>query len=104
MLAAGFISLTLLIWFKTSAFVEYMRLFRMDWLFHIKAYLGMDTTLSYPEFLKEFYDSFITRLLSCPVCTGTWLGLLLSTVIGFASMPLTTFLGLWGYLLISKLL
>ena len=99
-----FIALALTIWFKTNAFVEYMELFKLERFFHIKEYVEMSSDLSYPEFLKEYFNSFITRLLSCPICTSVWLGFFVSVFAGLLAFPIVTFFGLSLHLLISKLL
>jgi len=68
----------LIVWFHTEAFIEYSKVFRLHRLFKIdefeKAYEN-DFTLEYIPWLKTRYDSFFTRLISCPWCVGFWLTL-----------------------------
>jgi len=97
------ITLALIIWFKTSAFVEYMRLFRLGQFFKVNEYHELSNELSYIDFLKEYYNNFITRLLSCPICTSVWLGFLSSIIVGWSFIVPTVF-GLLLYLVIAKLL
>ena len=87
------ISFILLVWLKTDAFYEYCKIFGFKKLFKIEEYsvfaegpekflgLGLETKtgtdLSYLEYLRVEYDSFLMRLLSCPICLGTWLNIIL---------------------------
>ena len=98
-----FITLVLVVWFKTNAFVEYINLFKLGGYFKVGEYTKLDTGLSYPDFLKEFYNSFFTRLISCPICTATWLGIFSSALFGVVFINSTIF-ALFFYLLISKLM
>jgi hypothetical protein len=99
-----FIALFLTIWLKTNAFVEYMQLFKLDKFFHVKDYMDMQSNQSYPEFLVEYYNSFFTRLISCPICLSVWLGLIISLCTSLLALPILSFFGLSLYLLVSKLL
>ncbi len=105
---ACFVALVLLVWFKTEAFVEYFsfikplaKLFKLDQFKDIKDNGG---ELSYPEFLAEYYNSFFTRLISCPICMSVWAGLFLSPLTGLAYLGFNIIFGLFIYLIIAKLL
>ncbi len=66
----------LITWFKTTAFVEYYRLFRLGWLFDDSGYKGMkdvNFSLTYPEFIASRHCNFTTRLLNCPLCLAVWI-------------------------------
>lgn len=70
----------LLIWFKTDAFFEYVvnipilnRLLKID---RYKEFKIKYSDVRYPIFLNIEYNSFFTRLISCPICLNTWLTIL----------------------------
>jgi len=86
------VSFALLVWLQTEAFYEYAKLFGFKKLFKIKEYsdflegpeklgLGLEivsaSLLSYLGYLKAEHDNFFVRLISCPICLGTWLNLLI---------------------------
>jgi hypothetical protein len=103
--AACFLALILLIWFKTDAFVEYCKLFGIKKLFKLEGYFELnDPILHYVDYLIEYYNNFFTRLISCPICVSTWIGLLFSYFIGIVQFPAISILGLFIYLLIAKLI
>lgn len=75
--------------------------------------IEIDVTSTYPDFLYNEYPSFITKLISCPICLTFWLTLIvnigvLSNINGFLYSSLTFsiyyFINLLCYLLIRKLL
>lgn len=97
-------SLILLIWFRTEAFVEY---FKHSWfakLFKINEYEEVNPDTSYIDFLREYYNCFFVRLITCPICLSVWLGGFLALFANILSYPVITVFGLFFYLLISKLL
>lgn len=102
--AVCFVTLALIIWFKTNAFVEYTHLFKIGKWFKVDTYIEMETDQTFPDFLKEYYNCFLTRLMSCPICTSVWLGLFAAALTSLAAYPIITVFGLFLYLTISKLL
>lgn len=71
---ATFISLAMLIWFKTDILVDWFGLYekellkeRINWL---------PDGLDFPSFLKMYKPSFWTKLLGCPLCFSWWLSVL----------------------------
>lgn len=98
----------MVVWLKTNAFAEYMTLLRLDSFYHVDEFNklhkeGYDGT--YVNFLFEYYnDSFIVRLISCPICLSFWLGLAAALVIGGVESTLLAPLILFFYLLFNKLL
>lgn len=105
--AAGFICLYLIIWFKTDAFIEYVKLFRLNNWFKVNQYIDLalaDPSYTYIDFLIEYYNNFFTRLITCPICTSVWLGLFLSYFVGICSMPLVSVLGLAFYYILVKIM
>jgi hypothetical protein len=69
----------LVIWFKTDAFIEYGRLFGLSKKFKFKEFqdkkLVEPYLLTYPQFLRITHNTFITRLISCPICLTVWMTL-----------------------------
>jgi len=70
-------SFILLVWFKTDAFFEYFnKIPLLNKIFKFKEYLELKMkypNINYPIFLNMEYNSFFTRLISCPICLNTWL-------------------------------
>ena len=68
------------IWFNTNAFVEYCSILFLDKIFKIDEYLEFTVSnnapLHYTNFLKIQYDNFPVRLITCPICLNTWIGLI----------------------------
>jgi hypothetical protein len=69
----------LLVWFKTDALYEYLtnipvlnNLFKID---KYKEFRSKYPDVKYPIFLNIEYNSFFTRLISCPICLNTWLSI-----------------------------
>ena len=102
--AVCFLTLYLLVWFKTDAFVEYASLTKLSKYFKIEEYLGLKLGISYLEYLLEYYNCFFVRLITCPICLSIWLGFFLIPVVGILAYPIVTVFGLSLYLLVSKLL
>tara|TARA_Y100001938_G_scaffold119261_1_gene165137 strand:- start:7130 stop:7486 length:357 start_codon:yes stop_codon:yes gene_type:complete len=75
------IVLLLNIWFNTNAIVEYFVFFNIGhWIdaHRYNKYIMEKNYVSFPTYLViKFPDSFIMRLLSCPICTCTWLNIFL---------------------------
>ena len=77
----AFVVLLLLnIWFNTNAIVEYFVFFNLGhWIDAdgYKEYIIDKTFLSFPTYLIIKYpDSFVFKILACPICTCTWLNIL----------------------------
>jgi len=71
-------SLILFFNYNTDVFVQYVRLFRLNRLFGVDKYdehVDKFPDNSYWDFLLFERNSFLTRLISCPVCTSFWLNL-----------------------------
>ncbi len=106
------ITLFLLVWFKTEAFIEYMTLFGISQFFKIDEWENfkktMDATVSYHEFLRikhtdTKWKRFIVKLTTCTVCVSMWISLpiLLFNVYYY---PIIVILSLLLYYLIVKLM
>lgn len=108
MIGICFVALVLLVWFKSDAVIEYYDALKLRGCIPIENYLvalnhGLD--ISFIEFLREHYNSFQVRLITCPLCLSTWTGLFFSLVSWSLPMwPVYTVLGLLLYLIVCKLL
>ena len=73
------IAAILLIWFKSSAFVEYAKLFGVQLYFSIPDFekkQESDAELTYLDYLAIEYDSFFIKLITCVMCLGFWITLI----------------------------
>ena len=90
----------LVVWFNTSAFPEYFRLFKNEYL----AAKKLDGELHYGLFLYQKYPNFFTKIIACYVCFSVWMSVFLSywcDVLGY--FGLVNILGLILYSLINWL-
>ncbi len=103
-----FINVLLVIWFKTDAFLEYARLFRLAKVFEIDKYdkeYHNDFTLDYHTFLlREHKDSFFVKLVTCPVCLIVWCGIVSSLFFGYLYFSPVTICGMLLYFTLSRLM
>ena len=70
------VAMLLVAWLVKNAFVEYIKLFRLTKWFHVAEFIqaaSNDAELAYPTFLVMYWDSWLTRLLSCPICLSVWI-------------------------------
>ena len=101
------ISLILTVWFRSDAWLEYTRIFKLDFLSKYRTYdaaLIKDPLLEYHDFLRKYYNCFFIRLITCPVCFATWLGLIFGYFTYISFFPIYTIMGLIIYLIIDRLL
>jgi len=69
----------LLIWFKSEAFITWMKLFGLGKVIKYQEYLDTkldNFSITYPLFLKLKYPNFIFKLIGCRLCLTVWLSLL----------------------------
>ena len=74
------LAIVLLIWFKSNAFVEYAKLLGIQNYFFIPLFEGekeKDPSLDYIEYLSLHHECFFVRLISCVLCLGFWIALLI---------------------------
>jgi hypothetical protein len=98
-------SALLFLWFKTNAFIEYCNLFHINHPFYIKQYnekYNEDFSLTYHFFLLKYHKSFITKLVTCPICVNVWLSTLLF-LNNIKLIPITFILSLFIYKTMCKL-
>ena len=108
LISSSIVAFFLLIWFRSDAYLEYCRLFKLDFISFYKDYEEKrknDISLSYHEYLQQYHNSFFTRLITCPVCTAVWLALFNAILFSKLSvLPLTFIGGLIFFGIIHKLL
>lgn len=78
LMSSSIVAFFLLIWFKTEAYVEYCRLFKLNRISHYKDYdekKKNDVSLTYHYYLREYHNGFFIRLITCPICVSVWLAI-----------------------------
>lgn len=108
LVAALSIAMLLVIWFKTDAFVEYVRLFGLSKRFELVEFEKLksgDPSFTYVDFIVNYWsDNFFTRLITCPICLATWLGIFVGILTtSFLIILPSAFLGLFLYTIWAKL-
>lgn len=106
---SSIVTLVLLIWFNSDAFIEYAKLVGGSRFFEIDEYEKLQTeraTLDYHGYLLEHKDSFFIRLITCPLCFSVWLTLIVTLITqdDLLLFPICNVLSLIAYKLTSKLL
>ena len=97
----------LVIWYLTSAFIEYSKLLGLHKLLLVDRYeeylhssMNYDTT--YPQFLKIHSDSFLFKILECHFCLAFWLCVICCIKIGFVYLPILYLISMLQFLIIKK--
>lgn len=101
------IALILTVWFRSNAWLEYTRLFKLNFLSKYKEYdqaFLENPLLDYHTFLRKSYNNFFIRLVICPICLSVWLGILFGIITHLTFFPIYSMLGLLLYLSINQLL
>ena len=83
------ISVIMLIWFKSDAFIDYAELFGLNRFIKEKEFRDerlVNPTVSYPLFLKmkcgeNKLTKFLFKLIGCRLCSSIWLSAILSIII-----------------------
>ena len=106
---SSIITLILLVWFKSDAFIEYAKLAGGARFFGISDYEEMQkdkASLDYHSYLLESKDSFFIRLITCPLCFSVWVSLITSLVVSDSLLlfPICNIISLILYKLTSNLL
>jgi hypothetical protein len=100
--------LLLVVWFKTDAFVEYVKLFKLSRRFSVDDFeekYSSDFELTYHDYLRKYKNSFLIRLVTCPICLTVWL--LIPTFFvkySLGEYSLNVLTSLFIYYLFSKLM
>lgn len=103
------ITLILLIWFKTDAFITYTKLFKIDKFFYTTEWEEFkntkDCTVTYLQFLRmKSPNGFWIKLITCPICLSVWLSIAYGIFIGVTAIPIICVCSLFLYFLIIKLM
>ncbi len=100
------VSIILLTWFRTSAFVEYCKLFSLTWVYKdYELRKKEDARLTYLLTLRQYKNCFVIRLITCPICLSVWISIILSLVFSnIIFFPLIMIGGLFIYGILNKLL
>jgi hypothetical protein len=98
----------LLIWFKTDAFLEYCRLFKLNKISNYKDYdkkFDSKESLPYHLYLRLYKNNFFIRLITCPICLSCWLSIIISLItLSPFNIPILFISSLLLYLLIEELI
>ena len=73
----------LFIWFDTTAFVDYSKLFRLNKIFLISSweeYRTINPRIDYLSFISTRKRNFITKLVSCKPCFTFWLSIIFTLI------------------------
>jgi len=73
------INFVLLVWFHTDAFLQYLKLLKLGFLFRVNKYYeykNINPDISYIDFLAIKNPNFFTKLFSCPYCLNFWITLI----------------------------
>tara|TARA_B100000676_G_C17348171_1_gene469546 strand:+ start:171 stop:521 length:351 start_codon:yes stop_codon:yes gene_type:complete len=103
------ITLVMLVWFNSDAFVEYAKLVGGAKFFGVTEFEKQQektATLDYHGYLLENKNSFFIRLITCPLCFSVWISTVLTFVVtdSLWLAPTCNLIGLVLYKLISNLL
>lgn len=97
----------MIIWFRSDAWLEYTRLLKLNFLSKYKEFDTANITepgIEYHTFLRRYYNGFFIRLITCPVCFSTWLGILFGYLTIWTLVPYYVIGGLFVYLIIDRLI
>jgi hypothetical protein len=73
------VNFVLLVWFHTDAFLQYLKLLKLGFLFRVNKYYEykkINPDISYIDFLAIKNPNFFTKLFSCPYCLNFWITLI----------------------------
>ena len=96
-----------IIWFDTEVFVEYIKLFKLNW-FKVNEYLiarESNFELTYHTYLLYNHKNFFTKLITCPICLTTWLSIIFSLLFteSILNFSIIFVLSIIGYNIYKKL-
>jgi hypothetical protein len=101
------IAINLLIWFRTEAWLEYTRIFHLNWMSYYKDFDSKykeDASLTYLKYLRMYHNCFAIRMLTCPICQAVWWGIGFGILTALCLIPIYIVGGLLLFLIIDKLL
>lgn len=94
----------LLIWFRTEAYVEYCRLFRLNKISKYKDFDEKhknDVSLSYIGYLRQYHNGFTIRMITCPICLAVWLSV--TVALSFAVINLAPIVFISGLIIFGTI-
>lgn len=106
-IGSSIIALILLIWFRTDAWLEYCKIFKMNFISFYKDYdikYKEDVSLRYLHYLRMYHNCFFIRLITCPICLAVWIGLFISLATSIILLPVYVVGGLLLFTIIDRLL
>ena len=101
-----FITTVFLIWFKSSAVVEYGKLLGLKKILRIEEYeryVCDNLEGDYVTFLACKHNGFLMRLITCPLCLGVWYCFFASLPMGIVHFCPLYLLSLTMYFIIIKI-
>ena len=78
------ITLVMLVWFNSDAFVEYAKLVGGAKFFGVTEFEKQQektATLDYHGYLLENKNSFFIKLITCPLCFSVWMSIIITFVL-----------------------
>ena len=105
--ASSLIALLLLIFFRTDGWLEYCKLFHLDFISFYKEFeekKKSDISLTYILYLRMYHNSFLVRLVTCPICLAVWIGIICGLVSSIYLIPVYIIGGLVLFTTIDRLL
>jgi len=113
LLISMLISMTLYYIYETDFVWEYLNKISnfLNFEFAKKIFYGILLLKSYPssnevnylQFINKTYNTFTTRLLSCPICLGFWICVFFGILHGLIYIPVFAFLSLFAYYILKIL-
>jgi hypothetical protein len=101
-----FITTVFIVWFKTNAVVEYGKLIGLKnllWIEEYEKYVCDNLEGDYVTFLACKHNTFLTRLITCPLCLGVWYSIIASLPLGLVHFCPIYLLSLFMYFTIVKI-
>ena len=106
MIICCIITIILLIQFNTEAWIEYCKLLHLDGISQYKDYelkKSNDLSLDYIQYLRQYHNCFLIRLITCPICLSIWLSIIAGTItLSFSLIPIFIVGSLLLYSIINK--
>ena len=101
-----FLALILFYFFETEGFIEWLSLIRLSkclpYFAEYKNVIELGGKVRYLDFLIAQDNSFLIKLLTCPLCLSFWLSIFLSIITEIKFYPIINFIGLIGFFLLRK--
>jgi len=103
-----FISIFLFLLFETDFIIQYFKLFKItEYIPYYNEYNNIilnDGYIHYFSYLHNRSDNFFIKLITCPICIGFWIAILVSiSSFGLFYFPIFYFGGLSSYWILKIL-